>query len=74
MFFHESLRFYTKEEQQEMIRTGILSSLCLCLIKTAVLQNPLSFKDRADIRLWLKELGPVVQLYADVLERELQKA
>ncbi len=37
-------------------------------------QNPLSFKDRADIGLWLKELGPVVQLYADVLERELQKA
>ncbi|MBQ3868942.1 MAG: DUF4111 domain-containing protein, partial [Clostridia bacterium] len=37
-------------------------------------QNPSSFKDRADIMLWLKELGPVVQLYADVLERELQNA
>ena len=37
-------------------------------------QNPSSFKDRADIKLWLKELGPVVQLYADVLERELQNA
>ena len=37
-------------------------------------QNPSSFKDRADIILWLKELGPVVQLYADVLEHELQNA
>ncbi len=37
-------------------------------------QNPLYFKDRTDIKLWLKELGPIVQLYADVLERELQKA
>ena len=36
-------------------------------------QNPLSFKDREDIKLWLKELGPVVQIYADVLERELLK-
>ena len=36
-------------------------------------QNPLSFKDREDIKLWLKELGPVVQMYADVLERELLK-
>ena len=35
-------------------------------------KNPSSFKDRADIILWLKELGPVVQLYADVLEHELQ--
>ncbi len=37
-------------------------------------KNPSSFKDRADIILWLKELGPVVQLYADVLEHELQNA
>ncbi len=35
-------------------------------------QNPLSFKGREDIRLWLKSLGPVVQQYADVLEHELQ--
>lgn len=34
-------------------------------------QHPLSFKNREDIKLWLKELGPVVQIYADVLEREL---
>ena len=34
-------------------------------------QHPLSFKDREDINLWLKELGPVVQIYADVLEHEL---
>ena len=37
-------------------------------------KNPSSFKDRADIILWLKELGPVVQLYADVLEHELLNA
>ena len=35
-------------------------------------QHPLIFKDREDIKRWLKELGPVVQKYADVLERELQ--
>ena len=35
-------------------------------------QTPLSFKDREDIKLWLKSLGPVVQQYADVLELELQ--
>ena len=35
-------------------------------------QNPLAFKDREDIRLWLKSLGPIVQQYADVLEHELQ--
>ena len=34
-------------------------------------QHPLAFKDREDIKLWLKELGPVVQAYADVLEHEL---
>lgn len=34
-------------------------------------QHPLSFKDREDIRQWLKGLGPVVQDYADVLEHEL---
>ena len=33
--------------------------------------HPLRFKDREDIKLWLKGLGPVVQNYADVLEREL---
>ena len=37
-------------------------------------QNPLAFKDREDIKLWLKSLGPVVQQYADVLEHELQSA
>ena len=36
-------------------------------------QHPLSFKERADIKLWLKGLGPVVQDYADVLEMELKK-
>ena len=37
-------------------------------------QNPLPCKDREDIRLWLKGLGPVVQIYADALELELKKA
>ena len=35
-------------------------------------QHPLCFKDRDDVRQWLKGLGPVVQNYADVLERELR--
>lgn len=35
-------------------------------------QRPFVFKDREDIRLWLKGLGPVVQRYADVLELELR--
>lgn len=34
-------------------------------------QNPLLYKDRKEIRQWLKGLGPVVQSYADVLEQEL---
>ena len=43
------------------------------LCKTVeIRQNPLSFKDREDIKMWLKSLGPVVQQYADVLEHELQ--
>ncbi len=34
-------------------------------------QNPAANRDREDIKLWLKGLGPTVQRYADVLEREL---
>ena len=34
-------------------------------------QNPAAYKDRDDVRQWLKGLGPAVQRYADVLEREL---
>ncbi len=37
-------------------------------------QHPLVFKGREDVKHWLKGLGPVVQRYADVLERELQTA
>ncbi len=37
-------------------------------------QNPMACKDRDDVRQWLKGLGPVVQQYADVLERELYLA
>ena len=36
-------------------------------------QNPLEYKNRDDVKEWLKSLGPTVQQYADVLERELQK-
>lgn len=32
---------------------------------------PLAYKDRDDVRQWLATLAPVVQQYADVLEREL---
>ena len=43
------------------------------LLKTIeIRRHPLLFKDREDIKLWLKGLGPVVQNYADVLEQELQ--
>ncbi len=34
-------------------------------------QNPPAFKNSGDLKRWLKGLGPVVQDYADVLEREL---
>lgn len=35
-------------------------------------QNPMVFKNSEEIKGWLKELGPVVQQYADVLEKELE--
>ncbi len=35
-------------------------------------KQPLLFKDRDDIKQWLKGLGPTVQRCADVLERELR--
>ena len=35
-------------------------------------QHPLSFKERDDIKRWVKNLGSVIQQYADVLEHELQ--
>ena len=34
-------------------------------------QHPTFFKDRAETKIWLKSLGPVVQRYADVLGYEL---
>ena len=34
-------------------------------------KEPMAYKNREDIRQWLKGLGPVVQRYADVLELEL---
>ena len=37
-------------------------------------QDPQAFRDREDVKQWLKGLGPVVQQYADVLEAELRSA
>ena len=37
-------------------------------------QAPLRYKDRPEVREWLKGLGPAVQRYTDVLERELREA
>ena len=34
-------------------------------------RDPLRYKDRPEIKAWLSALGPTVQRYADVLEREL---
>ena len=34
-------------------------------------QDPLKYKDRPDVKVWLSNLGPTVQSYADVLEKEL---
>ena len=36
-------------------------------------QDPMAYKDREDVKQWLKGLGPVVQQYAEVLERELSR-
>ncbi|MBR6027466.1 MAG: nucleotidyltransferase domain-containing protein [Clostridia bacterium] len=38
----------------------------------AIRQQPLAFRDREDVSRWLRQLGPVVQRCADVLEEELQ--
>ena len=35
-------------------------------------QDPAAYKDREDVKQWLRGLGPTVQRYADVLERELR--
>ena len=37
-------------------------------------QNPLLYRDREDVKQWLKSLGPTVQQYADVLEREIDQS
>lgn len=39
----------------------------------AIRQAPLAYQDREDTKLWLRELGPTVQRYADVLEAELER-
>ncbi len=37
-------------------------------------RDPAAYRDKEDVKQWLKGLGPVVQQYADVLERELRMA
>ena len=37
-------------------------------------KNPAAYKDRSDIREWLRSLGQTVRQYADVLEKALQNA
>ena len=37
----------------------------------AIRRDPLLFRDDPETKVWLKTLGPTVQQYADVLEREL---
>lgn len=34
---------------------------------------PQAYRDKPEVRAWLRTLGPTVQRYADVLEKELQK-
>ncbi len=34
-------------------------------------QHPMAYKGKDEVKQWLKSLGPTVQQYADVLEREL---
>ena len=36
-------------------------------------RSPLQYKDDATVKAWLRSLGPTVQQYADVLERELAR-
>lgn len=36
-------------------------------------RDPLAYRDRPEVKAWLRSLGPTVQRYADVLERELKK-
>ncbi len=50
-------------ENEEPLRQALL-----------IRQDPLAYRDRDDVRRWLRELGPDVQRYADVLERELYLA
>lgn len=36
-------------------------------------RDPLTYKDRPEVKAWLRALGPTVQRYADVLETELER-
>lgn len=51
----------------------------LCPVETdlrmalAVRKNPLYYKKRLDVQIWLASLGDAIQQFADVLERELEK-
>ena len=39
----------------------------------AIRREPMAYRDRDDVKQWLKGLGPTVQRYADALEKELGK-
>ena len=41
-------------------------------MKSLQKMDPLSFRERENFKLWQKELGPVAQNDADVLEQERQ--
>ena len=36
-------------------------------------KSPLAYRDREDVKAWLRSLGPCVQRYADALEKELRR-
>ena len=54
-----------------MLRQTMLEEEPALRTTLAIRQNPAEYKERAEIKEWLCKLGPVVQQYADVLEKEL---
>lgn len=44
------------------------------LRRTLMIRNdPLRYKDSGEIQLWLSTLGDTIQIFADVLEKELER-
>lgn len=54
---------------------AILENLCpeeeQMLLTLQIRNNPLKYKEQADVKEWLRSLGTSVQLFADALDREL---